>query len=367
MWRLSKILAAAAVAALPACGGSAFGSSRADWKGCEQGGNPRRAIRACSRIISGGAASRNELARAYERRGAAHAAGRRHDRAILDFTEALRLAPGQAGLLIQRGTAFAATGENRLAVTDFTEALRIDPLDPRAFAGRGQAYENRGEKEKARSDYRTAMAAPAIKAAEREARETARDRLAALDSVASAMNDSAKGPQGGSSTASRSAGAAVTREPPRLPVECPRRIEDLESQLREFFAWVDRVNLDEYARLRASASNPCKIDRASLLRLQKEIQTQRTGLSSDRAAFYQSCASKEMAKLIEEIKRREPVVDRENHTIALHRTSILHNRLERLSDIQVMAGNKAELIIRKSSRMKSLSDWAKAVARDCAF
>lgn len=374
MGRLSKMLAAAAIAALLTCGGLAFGLSAVDWKECEQSGNPDIAIRACNRIIDDFVTGKSDLAKAHEYRGVAYVVRREHGRAIADFTEALRITPRHPGLLTRRAAAFAAKGENDRAIADYTESLRLDPLEARAFAGRGHAYENKGEREKAKADYRAAMAAPAIKAADKKARDAARDRLAALEGVtsstsatgASGAQSQAKPPVSGTLMAQTRV-AAPPRELPQLPSECPKRAEDLEAQLTDFLGWVDQINLDEYAQLRASASDPCKIDRVRLQKLQSDIQTRSAGLGGARVEFYQSCANKEMAKIIDEIKRREPVFDKQNYTITPNRTSILHGRLEKLSNMQVTASKKSEAIIRISSRMKSLSDWARDVVRDCAF
>jgi hypothetical protein len=125
--------------------------------------------------------------------------------------------------------------------------------------------------------------------------------------------------------------------------------------------------MDEYAQVRTSSPDPCKIDRGRLLKLQTEIQQQSGALNNNRVEFYQSCTTKEMAKLVDEIKKREPIIDKKNHTMTISRTSILHGRLEKLSNIQVLADKKSESIVKMSSRMKNLSDWARDVVRDCAF
>ena len=71
-------------------------------------------------------------------------------------------------------------GEYDKAITDYTEAIRIDGELTGAYTGRGLAYEGKAEVDKARADYRTALTlAPKYDDAQ-WAQDTARQRLAAL-------------------------------------------------------------------------------------------------------------------------------------------------------------------------------------------
>jgi tetratricopeptide (TPR) repeat protein len=364
MGRLSKILlATGAAAALATFGGLALGLSEQDLKDCQKG-NPETSIRACTRIISDYLTGKAEIAVAHEHRAAAYTVRRDYSRAIADLNDALRLAPTSQHLIVVRASAHAAVGNYDRALADFNDAVRHDPLDAKAFAGRGQVWEHKGDKEQAKSDYRMAIAAPAIKPADKKARETARDRLQVLEKAAMSPSP-AESARPSTSTAASS--AQPFREPPRKPNECPKRTEDLETQFNDFLRWVDRINVDEYAQLRTSSPDPCKIDKGRLLKLQTEIQQQSSALSNDQMGFYSSCTRQEMTKIVDEIKKREPLVDRQNHTVTIPRTSILHGRLEKLSNIQVQADKKSESIIKISSRMKNLSDWARDVVRDCTF
>jgi tetratricopeptide (TPR) repeat protein len=360
MGRLSKILlATGAAAALATFGGLALGLSEQDLKDCQQQKNPDASIRACTRIISDYLIGKAEIAIAHEHRAAAYTVKHDYSHAVADLNDAIRLAPNHNGLIVLRASAYSAQGNYDRALADFNDAVRLDPLDAKAFSGRGQLWERKGDKEQAKSDYRMAIAAPAIKPADKKARDAARDRLLILEKTAMSQNSGESGrvqpPR------------EPPHEPPRQSNDCPRRTEDLESQLNDFLKWVDHINVDEYAQLRTSSSDPCKIDKGRLQKLQTEIQQQNTALSNYRVEFYQSCASKEMTKLVDEIKKREPVIDKQNHTISISRTSILHGRLEKLSNIQVLADKKSESIIKIASRMKNLSDWARDVVRDCSF
>lgn len=384
MGRLAKILIAAAVMFAVVDGDAVLGVTDLDWKECEQRGNTDTAIRACTRIISGPTPSKEDLVAALAHRGAAYAARRDHSRAIADFSEAIRLRPSQPSLHLRRAGAWLARGALDKALADYNAALRLDPLDAKALLGRAQAWEAKGDKEKAKADYRAVQGASALKSADRKVRETAAERLAALEKAAASGGGektaaptravaptAAAAPTGTtgavSDAAQRAAPVAPLSEFSRPPGDCPRRAEDLEDQLNAYLKWVDGVTLEEFTRLRASTPDPCTIDRSHLQKMQTDIEQQSTALNSNRIEFYQTCTEREMTKLIDEVKKREPKIDAQSRTIILNRTSILHGRLEKLSTMQVLAAQKKESIIKLSARMKNLSEWSKDVIRDCSF
>jgi len=67
------------------------------------------------------------------------------------------------------------------AIADYTQAIRIDTDFTGAYAGRGLAWEGKGEIEKARTDYRKTLTVVQKYNDGKWAHDTARDRLAALD------------------------------------------------------------------------------------------------------------------------------------------------------------------------------------------
>jgi tetratricopeptide (TPR) repeat protein len=95
-------------------------------------------------------------ANAYLHRGAAHAAGGDHDRAVQDYTESLRLAESPCTYLA-RAEAHLLSRAYEQAVADLTEALRLDPKLAPAFAQRGAAYLLKGEPDKAITDLTQAL------------------------------------------------------------------------------------------------------------------------------------------------------------------------------------------------------------------
>jgi Flp pilus assembly protein TadD len=58
----------------------------------------------------------------------------RHDRAIPDFDEAIRLAPEDPALVADRGLAHRATGDLEAAAAVFRSAIRLDPSYARGCA-----------------------------------------------------------------------------------------------------------------------------------------------------------------------------------------------------------------------------------------
>ncbi|MDR2493722.1 MAG: tetratricopeptide repeat protein [Spirochaetaceae bacterium] len=64
---------------------------------------------------------------AYNNRGDAYYNKGEYDRAVADYTEALRINPNNAIVYNNRGYAYKEKGEYDRAVADFTAALRINP------------------------------------------------------------------------------------------------------------------------------------------------------------------------------------------------------------------------------------------------
>ena len=96
-------------------------------------------------------------AQAYYKRGVAYLQkGRRQklrgslgnwdlDRAIADFTTAIRMGVQGPDVYIERGIAQQANGNPDRAIADLSEAIRIAPQDPRAYLARACVFENKGQ------------------------------------------------------------------------------------------------------------------------------------------------------------------------------------------------------------------------------
>src|SRR5262245_65847149 len=80
----------------------------------------------CSRQKTPGAEEANE-------RGFSHAEKGDHDKAIADFTEAIRLDPKNATACYSRALSYDLKGDHDKAIADFTEAIRPEPKIAAAY------------------------------------------------------------------------------------------------------------------------------------------------------------------------------------------------------------------------------------------
>jgi tetratricopeptide (TPR) repeat protein len=94
---------------------------------------------------------------AYTHRGLAYSEARENNRAIQDFTQAIRLDPDYAPAYNDRGVAYKDIGEFDRAIEDYTHAIGMYPRYAKAFANRGIAYKNKGENGHAIEDYTRAI------------------------------------------------------------------------------------------------------------------------------------------------------------------------------------------------------------------
>jgi tetratricopeptide (TPR) repeat protein len=137
-----------------------FTMPAAQWRTCA--GNPRidrdTQIRSCTALIQSSQDRARDRAFAYNNRGNAWQDKGDNDRAIADYSEAIRLDPKNAAYLNNRCWARAIAGrELPLAVTDCTEALRIAPNDANIMDSRGFAYLRLSRLDDALADYDEAL------------------------------------------------------------------------------------------------------------------------------------------------------------------------------------------------------------------
>jgi lipoprotein NlpI len=114
-------------------------------------------IAACSRAITSGKLSTQNLAITFYNRGRGWSAKGDTDRAIADFSEAIRLNPQHAKAFNNRGNRWADKGDNDRAIADYNEAIRLNPQDANTFNNRGVAQYCQGLFDAAAADFAQGM------------------------------------------------------------------------------------------------------------------------------------------------------------------------------------------------------------------
>ncbi|MER3447202.1 MAG: hypothetical protein C4291_10325 [Candidatus Dadabacteria bacterium] len=79
------------------------------------------------------------------------------DKAIAEFSEAIKINPRDANAYYNRGIAYYYKGQYDQAISDFNKVLEINPGSVMAYKSRGLAYQKKGQYDKAISDYDNAI------------------------------------------------------------------------------------------------------------------------------------------------------------------------------------------------------------------
>ncbi len=82
---------------------------------------------------------------------------RAYDRAVEDFTKVLAIEPDNVDALIARGNAYSQLGDNGRALADLDRAISLAPKNAQAYLIRGLAHNRRNETKLALDDYDTAL------------------------------------------------------------------------------------------------------------------------------------------------------------------------------------------------------------------
>jgi len=114
-------------------------------------------IAACTRLINSGGHSANYLGAFLFNRGVSWANKGDLVKAIADYTESLRVRPGQANVLNRRGNAWRLLKEYDKAVADNTEALKLNPEFVQALNSRGLAWLEKREYANAIADFSASL------------------------------------------------------------------------------------------------------------------------------------------------------------------------------------------------------------------
>ena len=129
-----------------------------DAKKCAEGtGNLNLDIEHCTRAISSGDLSDENLATIFNNRGFAYHEKGEYDRAIADYDRAIQLNPDDAYPLSNRGNAHEHKGEYDRAIADYDQVIKLKPDHALSFYNRGIAFRLKGEYDRAIRDYDRAI------------------------------------------------------------------------------------------------------------------------------------------------------------------------------------------------------------------
>jgi tetratricopeptide (TPR) repeat protein len=104
------------------------------------------------------AAGVQEQASAIVRQGDGYRASRQYDRAIVEYSDAIKADPRSADAYFNRGLSYEAIGSDRSALEDFTSVIRIGGTrTASAFERRATIYVRMGARDRAAADYERAM------------------------------------------------------------------------------------------------------------------------------------------------------------------------------------------------------------------
>ena len=95
--------------------------------------------------------------KAYFNRGLAYDNKGEFDRAINDYNAAIRLDPQDADAYYNRGVCYYNNDEYDKAIADNHEVIRLDPQYANAYFNRGRAYHQKGDIDKAIADFDVAI------------------------------------------------------------------------------------------------------------------------------------------------------------------------------------------------------------------
>ncbi len=96
-------------------------------------------------------------AEAYNYRGFAHVNKGQYDQATLDYNKAIEINPRYAEAYNNRGVAYVNKGQYDLAIFDYNKAIEINQSFVTAYYNRGTAYVNKSQTDQAILDYNKAI------------------------------------------------------------------------------------------------------------------------------------------------------------------------------------------------------------------
>jgi tetratricopeptide (TPR) repeat protein len=154
---LTKCWCAAVIAAcsMVAVAGAQTAQERR-WCAGEDAATAAQRIDGCSAVIKAGREKGDKLAELFNSRGIAYRLNDEYDRAITDYTQAIRLNGKFADAFNNRAFSYDRKGDYERAIQDYDQAIKLKPT-PEGYFNRGNAHLGEGHYDHAIDDYNQAI------------------------------------------------------------------------------------------------------------------------------------------------------------------------------------------------------------------
>lgn len=124
---------------------------------CEDETDPTLGVAACTRYIGSIDKPDADDAWAFINRGIGHSDAGNYDKALADFTEAIRLDPNDPSGFYHRARSLNDVAEYDRALDDIEAAIKLDPSDADAWNVRGMIFLDSGRYQRAGEDFLRAV------------------------------------------------------------------------------------------------------------------------------------------------------------------------------------------------------------------
>ncbi len=118
-----------------------------------QRGDNAEALKFYTKALNSGELPTVDQATLVTMRGNIYHRTKDFDRAIADFSEAIRLNPQQASAYNNRANAWYQKTDYDRAIADYSEVLRLEPNSADVFRNRGDSWQGKKDYERAIADY----------------------------------------------------------------------------------------------------------------------------------------------------------------------------------------------------------------------
>jgi tetratricopeptide (TPR) repeat protein len=120
--------------------------------------SPQEELSACNELISKRDATNDDFADLLAARGYAHHRSGDYQRALRDYSNAVRLDPENSYVLFNRGLIYDYLGDDERAAEDYSASIRLRPKNFNAYLYRGMIFLDSGKFDKAAADFSQAHA-----------------------------------------------------------------------------------------------------------------------------------------------------------------------------------------------------------------